>query len=280
MEKKRLSFNDRKADIELVAITFLSAFSDIKELFPYVVFQGGNALRFCYNSPRYSNDLDFVTEKKLSFDPEKVRSSIQAKLSKIFSNRITVKYHHVEGSILHTFSVSVYPKNKATRKIEVKLEIAEGIPAFTHTYTPARSKYSTLNIILKVEEEQEILADKLVAIGNRPIRKTMPFKSRDIWDIYWLMGMRVKVDKELVMQKLKYYDIDFETFKQVFTERVNSMDSEESFVFFKNEMDRYMDLNEIKVTDDLYKEVLSTARKKLMQLDFYEAKEEVAVEGR
>ncbi|MGC9124930.1 MAG: nucleotidyl transferase AbiEii/AbiGii toxin family protein, partial [Caldisericaceae bacterium] len=120
-------------------------------------------------------------------------------------------------------------------------EIAEGIPAFTRVVSSTKSKYDSLSVLINVEEKREILADKIIAMGNRPLREKTPFKARDVWDIFWLMEMQIPIDTDLVKNKILSYKISYDSFLKVIKFRVENLDSDNSVKYFQEEMSRYID---------------------------------------
>jgi len=92
------------------------------------------------------------------------------------------------------------------------------------------------SIWLKVENLEEILADKVVAMGLRHISEERPFKSRDAWDIHWLMSKRVELDVSMVKRKVKDYGKGMEEFLEGLNRRLGLMGKEKAVEFFVEEM--------------------------------------------
>ncbi len=63
------------------------------KLSEFLIFAGDTALRLCYQSPRFSNDLDFYLKKKLSFSLFKSSIFKIKKLLKIEIVDLTSKYY-------------------------------------------------------------------------------------------------------------------------------------------------------------------------------------------
>jgi predicted nucleotidyltransferase component of viral defense system len=49
---------------EILQLNILDVLSNYSELYKNIVFQGGTALKLCYNLNRYSEDLDFTINKE------------------------------------------------------------------------------------------------------------------------------------------------------------------------------------------------------------------------
>ena len=63
------------------------------KLSDFLIFTGGTALRLCYQSPRFSNDLDFYLKRKLSFSLFKSSILRIKELLKIEIVDLTSKYY-------------------------------------------------------------------------------------------------------------------------------------------------------------------------------------------
>lgn len=179
----------------------LSALS-LAEFFNHAVFQGGTALRLFYGSPRFSEDLDFVLRGEaegltgVAAGAAAVPAGA-AKLSTLaagiasfcrgvfpFLSDVTVEARGRGGEAgvtVERLAVRTYSDTEAQR-LRVNLELAS---------VPSRSNqvrvldYPPLNPAVRVEDAEEILADKVAAIVLRPY-----LKGRDIWDINFLLRER------------------------------------------------------------------------------------------
>ena len=96
-----------------------------------------------------------------------------------------------------------------------------------------------IQIFTLVESQEELLADKIVAFGGRALIKGMPFKARDIWDIFWLLSNNVQIKDELIVKKIKEYNISH--FRQAFEQRLTALNDTQSLQYFINEMSRFLD---------------------------------------
>lgn len=189
------------------------------ELSKKLIFQGGTALRLCYQSNRYSEDLDFVLPINEQTD---IDSSLEAEMT-IFKNILTktiadgygleVSYKEPKtekvGGIINVrrWSANVHINNpNGVNAHHINIEVA-AVPSYDNTpvflaanydYMPAAYK----NIVLRVETLEEIMADKIVAVTGRDY-----FKARDFWDIKWLTDKNVAVNMVLVKNKIRDYGI-------------------------------------------------------------------------
>jgi len=169
-----------------------------------IVFQGGTCLRLVYGGPRYSEDVDFVTtldraELTALFEPV---SREVARLAPLFEGEITAR---VQKAIPEIVRWRVY--YQAAREPDstsISLEFAP-YPAYTDHAAVLRSPVDLPAlplVVVRAEALEEIMADKVAAfLGRRYV------KGRDVFDLWWLKGKGVAVDRELVRKKLADYGV-------------------------------------------------------------------------
>jgi predicted nucleotidyltransferase component of viral defense system len=227
---------------ELLHYDILLALSQ-SEIARKIVFQGGTALRLCYGGQRYSEDLDFavgdagepfaLTEvemllKKHVFD----RYGLEARFSHPSADRL----FGTEQTVVKkwTFIIEI-PGFIKTPKINLEFCNVNAYDVDTLLLQP---RYSFLppqygEIALRVESQNEILADKIVAVADRPF-----LKARDIWDIRFLTQGGHTTDLDLVMRKIDDYHIAniFEKIDMSLA-RLDSAEASEQFV---KEMTRFV----------------------------------------
>ena len=180
---------------EMLHLDILKALSDC-EISKQIAFQGGTALRLCYQGVRYSEDLNFVLcNESLDFDKELFREFEEA-----FIKSIKNKYN-LETEL-------IYPKNDENRvqkwiakinlpienrKERINIEVCK-IPSYDNEINNIRNYYNpkhTEDIFLRVESLDEILADKIIAFGAREY-----IKYRDLWDIKFLKDINIIVNSK------------------------------------------------------------------------------------
>lgn len=150
-----------------------------------IVFKGGTALRLVYQSPRFSQDLDFSVIKKVNFkDFKKVLTGIvndrpELLLKDIFEKRNTL-FALISTNIdfiSQQFSIKVElsKKDYHLKKGDYRLS---GISSPTSPLTPLIYVYSL----------ERILYEKLIAIRTREA-------PRDYFDIWWISErLKKKID--------------------------------------------------------------------------------------
>ncbi|MCD6403109.1 MAG: nucleotidyl transferase AbiEii/AbiGii toxin family protein [Candidatus Aenigmarchaeota archaeon] len=205
--------------LQHVFLMFLS-----RETKNQLVFKGGTALQKVYGLNRFSVDLDFTS---LSDGAEETIKKISEDMT-IFgleTNISTVKSSPVGKTFVLRIKGPLYDgteRSISTLRLEISLrkdlilepEIKEVIPVY-----PDIRPY--LLLVMRLEE---ILAEKVRAICWRS-------RSRDVYDLWFLLRRGVKCDLKLVNEKLKYYNLKFQ--KESFIQKI-----EETKKNWKSELER------------------------------------------
>lgn len=170
--------------------------------FNYIVFQGGTALRHFYNSPRFSEDLDFVLMEGKVFDLASKSAEMDSYLSS--------EFHYLHGNIrVHiqkdTDEIQRLAIRTTSKDPSIKLVInMELVPVPSYLNSPKILPYPPLNPVVRIEDAEEILADKIIAIA---LRKYL--KGRDIWDIFYLKTqLNASTSQALVKKKARDYGVE------------------------------------------------------------------------
>lgn len=197
---------------ELLHYDILLALSQ-SEIAKQVVFQGGTALRLCYGGQRYSEDLDFVvggaTEPFMLDQVEKLlkrhvldRYDLEAHLEPPRADRLFGS----ETTVVKKWTMVIQiPGFLKTQKVNIEFCNVNAYDIQTMILQP---RYGFLppqygEIVLRVESQDEILADKIIAVAGRPY-----LKARDIWDIKFLTQGGYTPNLDLICHKIKDYHID------------------------------------------------------------------------
>ncbi len=177
-----------------------------------IVFQGGTLLRLGHGGERLSENLDFVAGANFApsdLSPIKIR--IENFLFERYGLAVDVKEpqkasRNVEsrGMSVNRWQVNaaINPERRDLPKQRVKFEVAN-VPAHTKEIVSIRAHYDFLpdgydDVLIVSETLNEVMADKLISL---PASKRY-IRYRDIWDLYWLVKRRAKVDTKLVEQKI------------------------------------------------------------------------------
>jgi len=190
---------------------------DKESLLDNLTFQGGTALRLCYGSHRYSEDLDFVGGRDFATaDLTAIKHCVEHYVGERYDLNVEVKnpkemssepqYEHLNIDKWRV-SVTTSPERKDIPKQKIKLEIAN-IPAYTRIPKALQTNYDFLpdgyrDMLVLTESLDEIMADKLISLVD--CQKYI--RHRDIWDLRWLMQQKAKVNIELIKSKIQDYKV-------------------------------------------------------------------------
>lgn len=241
---------DRKAPIntlikEILHFELLYAISQSPKA-PSIVFQGGSALRLCYLGNRYSEDLDFAGG--IGFTPDQMdgfESTLRDNIAEAYGLDVQISFKKSEDDGMSVYrwgaKIGIPQVNKAlSQKHVINVEIANVpahdpqtlliSPTYPHLSTPFRA------IALRVESQNEILADKVKATVTRPF-----LKARDVWDIKFLQDRGAVLDYKLLAQKLVDYGWTLSRFEQAAEKTKGRLRGAEAEASFTNEMTRFLD---------------------------------------
>ncbi|HIJ38258.1 MAG TPA: nucleotidyl transferase AbiEii/AbiGii toxin family protein [Rhodospirillaceae bacterium] len=215
-----------------------------------LVFQGGTALRLCHQGARYSEDLDFVggadwTPGRMPKFINKIRSGI----AEAYGLTVEVdppskeKLERQSGVSVARWRTKIVLPDRVSGRLPrqvINIEVA-AVPAHMPALMPVATNYRHLSAPLRqmlifVEPMEEILADKIVALGARDF-----LKARDIWDIRFLLDKGVRPNLPLVRRKIDDYKLDLMGFCEKLELRAKSLLYPETEQSFKAEMIRFVD---------------------------------------
>lgn len=213
-----------------------------------LTFQGGTSLRLCYNSNRFSEDLNFAGGTEFcSADLAEMKECIEDYLGNRYGLEVTVKepkdlrnepaYAEVNVDKWQ-ISVTTAPERRDIPRQRIKIEVAN-VTAYTRTVRQLVRNYSVLpdgysDILINVEALDEVMADKLLAFPA----STKNIRYRDMWDLVWLKQQGASLNSALVSKKLSDYRI--EDFREKLKARIDSLPSIISGVGFYQEMKRFI----------------------------------------
>jgi predicted nucleotidyltransferase component of viral defense system len=151
-----------------------------------VAFHGGTALRFLYDIPRYSEDLDFALERASeTYDFRAYLRQIERDFSaeaytldfKV-NDKTTVHKAFVRfRGLLHELGLSGHQ----TEVLAVKLEVDTNPPPGAIVTTTSLCRHVRLN--LQHHDSASLFAGKLHAV----LQRAYP-KGRDIYDLWWYLS--------------------------------------------------------------------------------------------
>ncbi|MBI2025905.1 MAG: nucleotidyl transferase AbiEii/AbiGii toxin family protein [Candidatus Levybacteria bacterium] len=167
-----------------------------------IFFKGGTALRLLYNSPRFSQDLDFSSQYK---DIKRVEDAVIATLSEIEREGIQteiIESKKTTGGYLATIEFKL-----SSQEVSIQIEISNrerdlkaDIVTVVSDFIPS---YTVLSLKL-----QSLVNEKLDALLTRK-------KPRDFYDLYFMLRARLispsqREVLEVSLIQLKKTTINFE----------------------------------------------------------------------
>jgi predicted nucleotidyltransferase component of viral defense system len=205
-----------------------------------LTFIGGTCLRVCYGSPRLSEDLDFTGGfhfKKR--DLAGLGSMLGEALHTKYGLKVRVEEPVKETGNVDTWKIRVVtrPERKNLPEQRIHIDICT-LPSHERLPTMVKDPYgvdiNASGIILYAESRSEILADKIIAIANRPNR----VKNRDLWDVAWLTQRNVTFPHPLLRQKLADRKLSESTFRKAYAKRLKEIATLQNDFLF--EMRRFL----------------------------------------
>jgi len=162
-----------------------------------IYFKGGTALRFLYDSFRFSEDLDFtslVSEKKITYLIQKAIRALNKEATGVVFKKIESIADSFSGKIILNISGFKFP---LTIRLDFSLRekpILAGESSFIETILPVGPYPQVLHF-----KKKELLAEKVRAILTRN-------RGRDIFDLWFLFSKKVPLDWNLINKKMDFYN--------------------------------------------------------------------------
>jgi predicted nucleotidyltransferase component of viral defense system len=214
---------------EYLQARILLAMQEAGAMIP-LAFQGGTALRFLFDLPRFSEDLDFSLERpeRGGFEIEWLAERVSAQLeregyevvTRRKSERTVQSLLVAFPGLLHQAGLSPHPSQRLT----IRIEVDTNPPAGAGLETTIVRRHALLH--LQHHDRPSLLAGKLHAILQRPWTK-----GRDLFDLFWYLSDRRWPDPNLVLlnQALEQTGwggkpLDGASWPRVVADRVASLD--------------------------------------------------------
>jgi predicted nucleotidyltransferase component of viral defense system len=170
-----------REELQRLILRYLSE----RGFFVHGVFQGGTAIRLVYGGTRFSEDLDFVLRPGRTIAVVNLPKLLEGLSSFMhrevpFADRSTLREQKAEA---------MFARYRC--RLELQAQIGGLVINLEFSGVPSRSPHphvmrsDTVDVAIIVEDESEILVDKLVALALRSY-----VKGRDIWDTWFLTHER------------------------------------------------------------------------------------------
>lgn len=166
------------------------------EAFQQLVFLGGTALRFLYELPRFSEDLDFSLANASGYQPRRWLEKMKRDLSLAGFN-VSVNWNerktvHVAWIRVAAILKSVGLAEMAGQKLSIKLEIDTRPPAGGVAQTMPVNRHFLF--VLRHYDRASLMAGKVHALATRRYAK-----GRDWFDLLWYRALRPAVEPNLAL---------------------------------------------------------------------------------
>ena len=199
-KRKHLDAQTAREWSDIGHLAFIESITSLAILSPkQFAFHGGTSLHLSWNSPRFSEDLDFLLDRSFSGRMGKLRSRIESRMKSILMTSapgVTVRIEDKtrDGSNLINWRVKLTSPDIIGQAM-VKAEfwqvdedyLAGYKTAFAYPMKPG-DVYSKVSQPLPAATLEAAYADKLTAFATRP-----HLKWRDLFDLWWL-GRNIDVD--------------------------------------------------------------------------------------
>ncbi len=192
---KRNKINETVIFREYLQLFFLNELYSQKQS-KDIFFKGGTALHLIYKSPRFSEDLDFTVElgKKEFLDfVQKLFASLSKKEAVTFKEKKGI----AGKTFLLTADPSVLPyKTFVNLDFSFREKVIDPQKSIIDTNFPVIFTSYIYHL-----SKEEIFAEKIRALLTRA-------KGRDLYDLWYLTTQGAFLKKELIKEKLKYYQLE------------------------------------------------------------------------
>jgi predicted nucleotidyltransferase component of viral defense system len=186
-----------------------------RKLLNNLVLGGGTMLRLCFGLNRFSVDLDFWIIKNI--DTNKLFSDLEKYLSQFYVIRdATNKFY----TLLFEIKSKDFPRS-------LKIEIRKEKKKIKTEQAIAYSKYSNMQVFLKIISLEEMMKAKIAALLERK-------EIRDVFDMEFLLKKGIGLDTSPQVMKKLLEQIDSFT-KKDYTVKLGSLLEEEQRKYYVNE---------------------------------------------
>lgn len=170
------------------------------------LFKGGTCLRFCFELPRLSEDLDFDVEDFKTFKQDQFISDIQdyfKKTLKYTDFEIAVagvnKMIYLKFPILTKLGYTINPQKPTENLLNIRIDLAPITGAGFKKEISLKSSYD-FSFLIRRYSLADLYTGKLTAILTRErmegVKRVPRFKGRDYFDIWWLKEKGIQWNEE------------------------------------------------------------------------------------
>jgi len=168
-----------------------------------LVFKGGTALQKVFGLNRFSLDLDFTYNNKIDFKEIFERIVKDISLFGFPTVLFSTKKYRVGETYVLKIKGPLYTGvdiSLSTIRIEISFREKVILEPIVKEIVPIYIDLRPYTVV--VMNPEEILAEKFRALIYRR-------RARDLYDLWFLLRKDIKPKRNLIEEKLKYYDISF-----------------------------------------------------------------------
>jgi len=181
---------------EYLQLVFLNYFyQKNKEIY----FKGGTAIRFLFNSFRFSEDLDFTCKNK-NEDVLKYLRTIIPLVENESGFEVDLEAEKKYKELGRRYTLKFQPNKLLKQTLRIKLDFSfreKPLEITSSLLQMADYPISLMSVIQSCSKE-EILAEKIRAMFTRN-------KPRDLFDLWFLLKQNTLINWQFVIEKMKYY---------------------------------------------------------------------------
>ena len=166
------------------------------EAYTCLSFVGGTALRFAFNLPRFSEDLDFSLENPVGYEPVRWMEKLKRNMT-LAGFDITLSWN--DRKTVHTAWIKVAGLLKDAglsamedQNLSIKLEIDSCPPAGAESIRTVINRHFMFAV--RHHSLPSLMAGKVHALMTRKYSK-----GRDWYDLLWYLGRRPSTEPNLVL---------------------------------------------------------------------------------
>lgn len=217
---------------EYLQLVFLRYFYEVKGG-PKCFFKGGTAIRFLFNSFRFSEDLDFTCLGESEEIKNNLEKEILPKIESESGIKVLIKDEKSFGKTGVGFRLSFQPNELVGLPLGIRLD-------FSFREKPIEPEVSAIAVfdypispfpLVAHLSKKEILAEKVRAILTRET-------PRDLFDLWFLLKQGTFLEWDFVAKKMKYYpEVKFD--KKILEKKIQKFKPEE----LKKDLNQFLPIN-------------------------------------
>lgn len=164
-----------------------------------IYFKGETAIRFLFNSFRYSEDLDFTCGDKQVGVTDYLNNILPA-IKNETGFEVVLEEEKKNKDFAKRYILKFQPNQLLKQVLRIKLDFSfrEKPLDVTTSLLPINDYPITLMSVIQNYSKQEILSEKIRAMFTRN-------KTRDLFDLWFLLKQNTLINWKFVVEKMKYY---------------------------------------------------------------------------